>query len=305
MSKFSDVEPDPSVVGRVAQPPFAQLPDPARVFSRRAKRLRTLAPGHDLEAYLTFLADLTEIQVATLDGLPEPQMPAPEAIARAHDHAMPPLDRNGFQPGPAFDATFERLVAGAEKIAMPDEARAALARLKALARPARDVMVHDVLADSAVVETLAEHVFVAAILEVHFARMAQKLDAGKLKKVGDGACPCCGAPPVASVIVGWPGAVGARYCCCSLCSTLWNYVRVLCTICGSSEKISYREIEGGNGQIKAEVCESCNGYGKVLYQQKEPALDPVADDVASLGLDILMRELGFRRGGVNPFLLGY
>jgi len=137
MSKFSDVEPDPSVVDRVSQPPFVQLPDPARVFSRRAKRLRMLAPGHDLQAYLTFLADLTEMQAAILDGLPEPEMPAPEAIARAHDHAMPPLDRNGFQPGPAFDATFERLVAGAEKIAMPDEARAALARLKALARPAR------------------------------------------------------------------------------------------------------------------------------------------------------------------------
>jgi FdhE protein len=27
--------------------------------------------------------------------------------------------------------------------------------------------------------------------------------------------------------------------------------------------------------------------------------------VASLGLDLLMRQTGFRRGGVNPFLLGY
>jgi len=42
-----------------------------------------------------------------------------------------------------------------------------------------------------------------------------------------------------------------------------------------------------------------------MYQQQNPALDPVADDVASLGLDLLVRETGFRRGGVNPFLLGY
>jgi FdhE protein len=44
---------------------------------------------------------------------------------------------------------------------------------------------------------------------------------------------------------------------------------------------------------------------KVLYQQTDPALDPIADDVASLGLDLLVREAGYRRGGVNPFLLGY
>jgi FdhE protein len=43
----------------------------------------------------------------------------------------------------------------------------------------------------------------------------------------------------------------------------------------------------------------------VLNQQKDPALDPVADDVASLGLDILVRDLNFRRGAVNPFLMGY
>jgi FdhE protein len=29
------------------------------------------------------------------------------------------------------------------------------------------------------------------------------------------------------------------------------------------------------------------------------------DDVASLGLDLLVREAGFRRGAANPFLLGY
>jgi FdhE protein len=44
---------------------------------------------------------------------------------------------------------------------------------------------------------------------------------------------------------------------------------------------------------------------KILQQQKDPALECLADDVASLGLDILMKEQGYRRGGVNPFLMGY
>jgi indolepyruvate ferredoxin oxidoreductase len=42
-----------------------------------------------------------------------------------------------------------------------------------------------------------------------------------------------------------------------------------------------------------------------MLQHENPELDPVADDVATLGLDLLLRESGFRRGAVNPFLLGY
>jgi len=46
-------------------------------------------------------------------------------------------------------------------------------------------------------------------------------------------------------------------------------------------------------------------YLNILQQQKDPDLEPIADDVASLGLDLLVRELGFWRGGAKPFLLGY
>jgi FdhE protein len=64
-------------------------------------------------------------------------------------------------------------------------------------------------------------------------------------------------------------------------------------------------VEGGAGTVKAETCKSCQGYVKILHQHQDPAVDVVADDVASLGLDLLVRETGFKRGGVNPFLVGY
>jgi hypothetical protein len=44
---------------------------------------------------------------------------------------------------------------------------------------------------------------------------------------------------------------------------------------------------------------------KILHQRDDAGLDPVADDVATLALDILLRNSGFQRGAVNPFLLGY
>lgn len=305
MSNVGDLQPDPSVIGTVAKPPFVQLRDPVRLFATRADRFRALAPGHDLEPYLRFLAGLCDLQARIQDGLPEPDMPSAEAMARALDHAMPPLDRNTFAADAAFDATLDRLLSGALTLDMPAAAREALDRLRGADASAQQIRVDNVLADSIPIEALAEHVFVAAALQVHFSRLAKRLDPATLQPVGDGVCPSCGGPPVASVIVGWPGAAGARYCSCSLCGTLWCFVRVQCTVCGSNDKVSYREIEGGSGTIKAEVCDTCRSYGKVLYQHKEPALEPVADDVASLGLDLLVRELGFRRGGVDPFLLGY
>jgi FdhE protein len=44
---------------------------------------------------------------------------------------------------------------------------------------------------------------------------------------------------------------------------------------------------------------------KVVYQVQDTALEPLSDDVASVGLDMMLVEEGWKRGGNNPFLLGY
>src|SRR5262245_20375044 len=69
-----------------------------------------------------------------------------------------------------------------------------------------------------------------------------------------------------------------------------------CVLCSSTERISFREIEG-RPSVKAEVCETCRGYVKVLYQVNNPVLEPMADDVATVGLDMLLAEEGWKRGG--------
>ena len=57
--------------------------------------------------------------------------------------------------------------------------------------------------------------------------------------------------------------------------------------------------------IKAECCDECRSWVKIFYANRNMALEPVADDVASLGLDLLMRETEYRRAGFDPFLIGY
>src|SRR5262245_65850905 len=105
MSKVGEIQPDPNIIGHIAKPPFVQLPDPLRIFTKRTERLRSLVAGHDLAAYLYFLAGLTDAQLRVLPQLPEPEMPALEVLARAKEHAMPPLDRGGFKVGAGFEAS--------------------------------------------------------------------------------------------------------------------------------------------------------------------------------------------------------
>jgi FdhE protein len=305
MSKAGEIRPDPTMIGNVVEPPFVRIPEPKTLFSARAERFVTLVEGHKLGPYLRFLGDVCHCQHRIQEDLAEPEMPTVDAMARAREHAMPPLDRSHFTADAACDATLDRLFALAADLDMPDIARAALERTRTASASARDEMVRSVLADSIPVEALADHLFVAAALQVHFARLASRLDAKALVPIGDGTCPACGGAPVASAIVGWQGSHGARFCTCSLCATQWHVVRIKCVLCSSTKGIAYQTLEGSSGGVNGETCENCHGYVKILHQHKEPGLDPVADDVASLGLDILLRENGYRRGAVNPFLLGY
>jgi FdhE protein len=305
MSKVGGSRFDAIPIGEIAAPPFARLPDPLTLFSCRAQRFNTLAEDHQLGPYLRFLGALSDCQHRILSGLQEPELPAGEARARAREHAMPALDRGLFAADPALAATLDRLLALGGDIAMPDEARQALGRARGADAAEREAMIDAVLADAIPMQALADHVFVAAALQVHSARLAARIDAATLVPISDGICPACGGGPVASAIVGWKGAHGARFCTCSLCATQWHAVRIKCVLCESTKGIAYQQFDGASDTIKAETCENCRGYVKIFHQYRNPQLEPLADDVASLGLDILLRQEGYRRGAVNPFLLGY
>jgi FdhE protein len=305
MKKAGTPRYDPVPIGEVARPPFVCLADPLSLFRGRARRFLALAARHELAEYLRFLAGLAEAQHRVQERLPVADPPSEEVRERARESGLPPLPLNCFTFEPVFAATLEGLLARAAAVDMPPAARAALERLNAADIATRERMVGAVLANAIPVESVAEHVYVAAALQVHFSRLAARLAPDRLVPIGKAGCPVCGGAPVCSLIVGWRTAQATRFCACSLCGTLWNYVRIKCTLCGSTENISYQHIEGNPGNVKAETCDSCQAYVKILHQHEDPELEPVADDVATLGLDLLLQEAGYRRGGVNFFLHGY
>ena len=61
-------------------------------------------------------------------------------------------------------------------------------------------------------------------------------------------------------------------------------------------------IKNEEAAVKAESCGDCGTYLKILYQEKDPKVEAVADDLASLILDAKMEQEGFARSSINPFL---
>lgn len=287
------------------KPAFLRLPEPASLFGLRAMRFTALAPGHQLEPYLAFLAELSEAQARLAEDSEAAAMPALADLRRRAASAMPLLPREELADDPAVAECFRRLIALLDGVAMPNLARAALTRVASADAEARRAIFAAVLADAVPVETVAEHIFAAAALQVVAARRSALLDPNLPQPVADGVCPCCGGPPGTSAVIADMNVDGVRYVQCSLCAVQWNHVRVKCVSCGSTKGISYQAIEGIADTIKAETCDECRTYVKLLNRRKDPELEAVADDVASLGLDLLVTEAGWQRAGVNPFLLGY
>ncbi|MFD1795936.1 formate dehydrogenase accessory protein FdhE [Paracoccus aurantiacus] len=301
------LSPDPSVIGGVSSPKFARVPKAELPFARRATRLRHLAKSSHLAPYLRFLADLAEAQQRVADTLGAADPLDAELVERNRSYRMPPLDRAALIASGSMKTALGALVSEAAKIDMPAAARAALEELSLAPESDCQTMLGQLSAGQ-VPEGLSAHaVFAAAALQVVAVRQAAAIDAQKLVPISVGTCPACGGQPGVSMVTATQHQEGARYACCATCATEWNEVRVKCLCCGSTKGISYRAIDDGStaSVIKAEVCDECHSWVKILYQNLDTALEPVADDVASLGLDALMRDTEWKRGGFNAFLSGY
>ncbi|KAA2213851.1 formate dehydrogenase accessory protein FdhE [Teichococcus oryzae] len=313
MSSSSGLQPDPSMIGRLVKPAFALLPDPPSLFRQRAERFAMLAEGHDLAPYLSFLGALAAVQ-ADLAARPPAPTPLPaEQVERARANAMPPLDRAALGASAGLRGTIAQFLEALEPVDMPAQAAEALRSLRQAPPSVLDEMIGNVMGDAIPFETLAQHLFLSAAAQVQAARLAATLEADRLVPLDTGLCPVCGGPPASSIVVGHQGAEGARYAACAFCGTRWNEVRIKCLACGSTKGVGYKSAEAADDQggtaveatVKAECCDSCRSWVKILYADRNPSLEPVADDVASLGLDLLMQDTEYRRAGFDPFLIGY
>ena len=285
--------------------PRLRIPERAGVFSDRAARLRSLADASTIEGYLRLMARLAEAQQRALKSFEAPAIDD-DVLAQARRHEMPPLPATGLARDPAWRALLARLLD--EVAGDPGTPAQAVAACNALARtldtaPGRvEQMADALLAGRVEGADVAPAPFVMAALQVYWTAMASGLRESQLPVGAFGLCPTCGTPPVASVVRIGGAHDGYRYLCCPLCSCEWHLERVKCSHCATTKGIAYHYIEGGRDGVKAEACDGCRSYRKIFYQDKDPFMEPVADDLGSLALDMLMGEEGYARRSGSPLL---
>jgi FdhE protein len=277
-------------------PDAIMLPDPAALFARRATRLDDLAQGHPMADWLQFMATVARAQQAVLSQLPAPMPPEPEWVRKAVAERRPPFAAIEHCRRPIWREGLSLLLDAADDPALPEATRRVTEKLRGVDPDALEVLADRCLQDCVAADESGKALYITAALQVYFVGAAARMDALSLRLLERrGLCPVCGCVPVSSMVTASGSAPGTRFLHCSLCATAWNHMRALCTVCGGSRSLTLQEIEGSNGSVKAETCGECMSYVKVLYEAKQPQVDPVADDLATLGLDMLVSEGGWCR----------
>ena len=280
-------------------------PDLKTVFTDRAERFLALADGHSYGDYLLFLARLSELQHQCLQDHPQVALPDDTSFILAREHRMPPLSATGWQRDSVWRAHLQRIAGGMRENAAP-EIVSVLDYLDHAAVDELDKLADNVLKMNYLPEYADRLPFIAAALQVYWTYMAGTPGvAEQLSVFPDAAnlCPCCGSLPVAGIVRITGEVSNLRYLHCSLCNTEWNMVRAKCSLCESADHVGYRHIEGNSDAVRAECCTDCEAYLKMMRQDKDAKIDPVADDLATLTLDMLMDEAGFQRCGPNPLFV--
>ena len=115
-----------------------------------------------------------------------------------------------------------------------------------------------------------------------------------------GYCPMCGSLPSLSLL---KEEVGKRYLLCSYCGYQWRIDRLFCPFCNNKEQESLQYFCGeGEEAYRIDLCEKCHQYIKTIDYRNLEESDPVLEDLATLHLDILASQKGYKRPIPNPWV---
>jgi FdhE protein len=293
--------------------PRVRLPDRAQLFVRRAARLRELAPDVAIGDYLRFIGAVADAQHAALTAFADPALDT-ALLHNAAEHSMPPINATSWARPPQWREVLDAVCADiAARKELPPAAATIVARVRSAPHAWMETQADALLAARHETVEPATAPLLMAALQVCWVALSSGFVADKIRPLDvAGVCPLCGSLPVASIVCARSPYQGYRYLHCSLCATEWHMVRVQCSQCGAVGKdIGYHHLEseaakrdGEQGQacVRAESCEQCHGYRKIVYEEKDPHVEPLADDLASLALDLLLGEHGYHRVSGNPML---
>jgi FdhE protein len=112
---------------------------------------------------------------------------------------------------------------------------------------------------------------------------------------GHGHCPLCGAWPA---LAEERGVERTRHFRCSRCGSGWYAGWLSCPYCGNADHTRLGTLvgEGGVTRHRLDTCDVCRGYVKTLgVLRATPAAELALADLASVALDVVAVERGYRR----------
>jgi len=115
-------------------------------------------------------------------------------------------------------------------------------------------------------------------------------------------CQFCGDKPVAAVLRG-EGEGAKRSLLCSLCSTEWDFRRLLCPNCGEESESKLPVYTAHEfPHVRIEACDSCRTYIKSVDLTKNGLAVPIVDELATISLNLWAEERGYTK--LHSNLLG-
>jgi FdhE protein len=315
------LSPEEIAVQAGQQIPFLRLPERTTVFAEREMRLRQRAASHSMRDFLLFMAELARTQHEVLQAFPAVELPDAAALDAASRLGAPPLPAALWPRDAAWRDGLRRIVDALLPRLADSPAQAGVSLLKA-ADPAWLEQQADRLLNGVMLGLdLAAAPLVAAALQAYWTHLVlatqQARGADRLPPFGrvDDAtvCPCCASRPTASIARIGAESTGHRYLHCSLCSAQWHMVRIKCSHCETTKGIGYQSLRPVDDEttnersakppVEAETCDECGHYLKIVHMERDVHVEPVADDLATVTLDLLVSDAGFQRHGVNLMLL--
>jgi FdhE protein len=126
---------------------------------------------------------------------------------------------------------------------------------------------------------------------------------GRIEAQSDSAtCPFCSHKPAVAALRG-EGDGGKRWLICSLCSTEWEYRRIVCPNCGeeNKDKLPVYTAEGLE-YVRVDACDTCGAYLKSVDLTRNGLAVPVVDELATVVLNIWAEEHDYTK--IESNLLG-
>lgn len=314
----SFLSPEEIATRSIADAAFIRHPE-SHIFRDRELRLRQLAAGHAMRDYLIFMADLAAAQHQVLQKNRAVTLPDLEMLQEAQSLGLAPLTPTRFKRSSQWRDDLQDILQLLLQ-QLPEGAARTVAESLSQAEPDHvDRQADRLLTGVMLGLDLGTAPLIGAALQVHWMRLIAQTRAQHGEKVfglvdDTTHCPCCGGKPVASILRVGGDATGTRYLHCSLCQTQWHMVRIKCTHCLSTKGIAFQSLLAQDGSeppatgakkdaVQVETCDECGHYLKIVNMPKDLYVEPVADDLASLTLDLLVSDAGKQRHGVNFMLL--